>query len=178
MRANWPAHLTLLYLITWSSLSPSYCYFCEQKRTCLLCCYECTPHIHFRSRSVSFMLQVLIGQFYLFTTPDMRNTVSLQIATSFSHLLVFIRAGWSWVQVPVGAGNFSVHHRLQTALGPSHPPIQWLPEVLCLGVKRSGHEADNSPPSSAKVKNAWRYTYTPPIRLHCVVLSSKKAQGL
>jgi hypothetical protein len=29
------------------------------------------------------------------------------------------------------------------------------------GVKCPGHEAEYSPPSSAKVKNAWRYTSTP-----------------
>jgi hypothetical protein len=43
--------------------------------------------------------------------------------------------------------------------------------ALSLGVKRPGHEADHSPQSSAKVKNAWSYTSTPPIRLHGVVLS-------
>jgi len=29
------------------------------------------------------------------------------------------------------------------------------------GVKRPGREADHSPPSSSKVKNAWNYTPTP-----------------
>jgi len=29
------------------------------------------------------------------------------------------------------------------------------------GVKRPGREADHSTPSSAEVKNAWRYTSTP-----------------
>jgi hypothetical protein len=29
-------------------------------------------------------------------------------------------------------------------------------------VKRPGREADNSPPSSAKVKSAWSYTSTSP----------------
>jgi hypothetical protein len=38
------------------------------------------------------------------------------------------------------------------------------------GVKWPGREADHSPPSSVEVKNAWRYTSTPPIRLHDVVL--------
>jgi hypothetical protein len=37
-------------------------------------------------------------------------------------------------------------------------------------VKRSGDEADHSPPSSAEVKNAWSCTSTPPIRLRGVVL--------
>jgi hypothetical protein len=61
------------------------------------------------------------------------------------------------------------------ALGPTQPPIQWVPGALSLGVKRPGREADHSPPSSAEVKNAWSYTSTPPICLRGVVLS--KAQG-
>jgi hypothetical protein len=40
----------------------------------------------------------------------------------------------------------------RTALGPTHPPIQWVPGALSLGVKRSGREVDHSPPSSAEVK--------------------------
>jgi hypothetical protein len=36
-----------------------------------------------------------------------------------------------------------------------------VPGTLPLGVKRPGREADHSPPSSAKVKNAWSYTSTP-----------------
>jgi hypothetical protein len=38
------------------------------------------------------------------------------------------------------------------ALGPTQPPIQWVPWALSLGVKRLGREADHSPPSSAEVK--------------------------
>jgi hypothetical protein len=40
----------------------------------------------------------------------------------------------------------------RTALGPTQPPIQWVPGDLSLGVKRPGREADHSPPSSAEVK--------------------------
>jgi hypothetical protein len=47
--------------------------------------------------------------------------------------------------------------------------IQWVPDVPSLGVKRLGHEADHSYPSSAEVKNAWSYTSTPPIFFHGVV---------
>jgi hypothetical protein len=57
------------------------------------------------------------------------------------------------------------------ALGPTQPPIQWVPGALSVGVKRLGREADGSPLSSAEVKNAWFYTSTPPIRLHGVVLN-------
>jgi hypothetical protein len=48
-----------------------------------------------------------------------------------------------------------------TALGSTQPPIQWVPGVLSLGVKRPGREADHSPPSIVEVKNAWSYTSTP-----------------
>jgi hypothetical protein len=64
---------------------------------------------------------------------------------------------------------FTIMSRM--AAGPTQPPIQWVPGALSLGVKRPGHEADHSPPSSAEVKNAWGYTSTPPICLHGVVPS-------
>jgi hypothetical protein len=41
---------------------------------------------------------------------------------------------------------------------------------LSSGINRPGREADHSPPSSAEVKNAWRYT-SGPIRIHGMVLS-------
>jgi len=44
-------------------------------------------------------------------------------------------------------------------------------QVLSLGVKRPGREADYSSSSSAEVKNAWSCTSIPPIRLHAVVFS-------
>jgi hypothetical protein len=59
----------------------------------------------------------------------------------------------------------------RSVLGPTQPPIQWVPGALSLGVKRPGREVDHSPPSSAEVKNACSYTSTPPIRLLGVVLS-------
>jgi hypothetical protein len=40
----------------------------------------------------------------------------------------------------------------RTALGPTQPPIQWVPGALSLGVKRQGREADHSPSSGAEVK--------------------------
>jgi len=53
----------------------------------------------------------------------------------------------------------------------THPPIQCVPGALFLGEEWLGHEADNSPPSSAEVKSEWNYTSTPPICLHGIVLS-------
>jgi hypothetical protein len=47
------------------------------------------------------------------------------------------------------------------ALVPTHPPIQWIPWVISLGIKRPELESDHSPPFSAEVKNAWNYTFIP-----------------
>jgi hypothetical protein len=50
----------------------------------------------------------------------------------------------------LGIVHFTTASR--TALGPTQPPIQWVPGVLSQGVKRPGREVDHSPPSSAEVK--------------------------
>jgi hypothetical protein len=47
-------------------------------------------------------------------------------------------------------------------LGPTQPPVQWVPGALSPEIKRSGSEADHSPPSGADVKNTWIYTPTCP----------------
>jgi hypothetical protein len=60
-----------------------------------------------------------------------------------------------------GPGIFLFTSASRRALGPTRPPIQWVPGALSLEVKRLGREADHSPPSSAEVKNAWSYTFTP-----------------
>jgi hypothetical protein len=57
------------------------------------------------------------------------------------------------------------------ALGPTQPPIQWVPGALFLGVKRPGREADHSPPYSAEIKERVELYLNSPIRLHGVVLS-------
>jgi hypothetical protein len=73
-----------------------------------------------------------------------------------------------------GLGIFPFTTASRLALGPTQPPIQWVPGVLSLGVKQQEHEADHSTPSSAKVKKVSSYTSTPPILLHGVVLNEKK----
>jgi hypothetical protein len=47
------------------------------------------------------------------------------------------------------------------ALGSTQPPIQWAPAALTRQLKRSGREADDSPPSNGDVMNAWSYTSLP-----------------
>jgi hypothetical protein len=51
---------------------------------------------------------------------------------------------------------------VQTALGWTRPPIQWVLAALSPGVKQQGREADHSPLASAKIKKMWIYTSTPP----------------
>jgi hypothetical protein len=67
----------------------------------------------------------------------------------------------SRVRFPVGAGNFTLHHRVQNGSG-AHPASYPMDTGDSFpGGKAAGHEADQSPPSSAGVKNAWSYTSTP-----------------
>jgi hypothetical protein len=71
----------------------------------------------------------------------------------------------------VVAGNFSLHHRVQTG-SVAHPASYPMGTRGCFpGGKAAGCEADHSPPSIAEVRNAWNYTSTPPIRPHGVVLN-------
>jgi hypothetical protein len=57
------------------------------------------------------------------------------------------------------------------AVGSTQPPIQWVPGAFSLKVKRPGREADQSPPSSAEVKECVELYLHSPIHLHGVVLS-------
>jgi hypothetical protein len=51
------------------------------------------------------------------------------------------------------------------ALGPTQPPVQWVPGVLSPGIKaRPGRDADHSPPSSVDVENEYElYVLSPQV---------------
>jgi hypothetical protein len=49
-------------------------------------------------------------------------------------------------------GIFLLTITSRTVLGPTQPPIQWVPGALSLGVRRLGREADHSSPDSSKFK--------------------------
>jgi hypothetical protein len=51
-----------------------------------------------------------------------------------------------------GLGIFLFTTASRKALGPTQPPIQWVPGALTLDVKWPGRESDHSPPSSAEVE--------------------------
>jgi hypothetical protein len=67
-----------------------------------------------------------------------------------------LRAGW----VPAGAGNFSLHCRVQTGFGAHRASIPMGTRGSFLGVRWAGREANHSPQSSSEVKNAWSHTST------------------
>jgi hypothetical protein len=59
----------------------------------------------------------------------------------------------SWFRLPARElGIFLFTTASRTALGPTCPPIQWVPGSLSLGLKQPGPGTDHLPPSSAKVK--------------------------
>jgi hypothetical protein len=60
-----------------------------------------------------------------------------------------------------GRDFFSSPPRLDRQWGPHSLPSNGY-QGLSPGGKADGHEADHSPPSNVEVKNAWRYTSTPP----------------
>jgi hypothetical protein len=70
-----------------------------------------------------------------------------------------------------GAAGWTTASAFRPVLGLTQPPIQWIPGVLSLWIKRPGREVRHSHPSSAEVKNVWSSTPTLSIRLHGVVFN-------
>jgi hypothetical protein len=67
-----------------------------------------------------------------------------------------------------GLGIFLFTTASRTALGPTQPPIQWVPRALSLGVKQPGSDANLSPPSSAEVKECMElYLHSPNTPSRC-----------
>jgi hypothetical protein len=99
----------------------------------------------------------------------------------YLHLQHEIKAAWSsetLVSCHITTGHHNAEHHDQKLLGiqsNDQRPIQWVTGALSLGIKRPGREADHSPPSSAKVKNAWSYTSAP--RYALMAWCSVKARG-
>jgi hypothetical protein len=56
------------------------------------------------------------------------------------------------IRFPAGAGNFSLHYRVQNGSGANSASYPMGTRDLSLGVKWPEREANHSPPSSAEVK--------------------------
>lgn len=98
-----------------------------------------------------------------------RNTDSLVI------LVTRLLAGRLWNRglIPYSRTECSLH-RFTPAVGSPQPPIQRLLGGLYPGLKRPGRQSNQSPPSSVKVKNAWRYTSTPCVFMAWCVIKCKE----
>jgi hypothetical protein len=84
----------------------------------------------------------------------------------------------SGVRFPAGLGIFLLTIVSRMALGPTQPPIQWVPGALslALGVWRPGVKLTTHLPLVPTSENAWSYTSTPQYAF-MAWCSSKKAQG-
>jgi hypothetical protein len=61
---------------------------------------------------------------------------------------------------PAEARGFYPLQRPSMFWGSTQPRIKWILRTLPPRVRRSGHEADHSPPSSAEIENDWSCTST------------------
>ena len=72
-----------------------------------------------------------------------------------------LSTGWT-VRGSNPGGGRDFPHASRPALGSTQPPVQSVPGVSFLGVKRSGRGVDHPPPSSAEVKERVElYLYSP-----------------
>jgi hypothetical protein len=121
--------------------------------------------MHINRCSFSFEYQ-LREQFYNVTIRCKSRDSSVGIALGYG-----LDDRGSRDRFPAGAGNFSLHHRVQNGSG-AHPASYPMGTRGCfLRVKRPGCEADHSPPFLAEVKKCVELYLHSPIRLHGVVLS-------
>jgi hypothetical protein len=80
----------------------------------------------------------------------------------------------NWEQCHEGkGGRAGIIHKFLTSVTNvvSGQFIHWVPGALSPGIMLPEREADHSHPSSAEVKSAWSYTFTPPMCLLSMVLS-------
>jgi hypothetical protein len=82
-----------------------------------------------------------------------------------------LRAEWSGVRDPGGAGNFYTQHRVQTGSGTHLSSYPVGTRGSFPGIKRPEWEANHTPPSSAEVIEEGSYTSSSPIHLHGIVFN-------
>jgi hypothetical protein len=111
----------------------------------------------------------------LWTSSRSQNLFFLRFVLNFRSLkfieIIAINLIHDWLRAGSPRGRSSSPGRVKNylfskssrlALRSTQPPIQLVPGALSPGVKRTGREADHSPPTSAEVEEMWIYTSTPP----------------
>jgi hypothetical protein len=78
-------------------------------------------------------------------------------------------AGWSGIQIPGEARDFSFYKMFRLALDPTQPlfGVYW---GSFSGVKWLGHDGNHSLLSGVEVKNEWSCTFAPPVLVLGVIL--------
>jgi hypothetical protein len=66
----------------------------------------------------------------------------------------------------LGMGKDIFSKTSRKAVGPTLPPVQYVPRVLSLVVRQPEHEPNAFPSSSAAFKNVWSYTSVTPTYLY------------
>jgi hypothetical protein len=79
---------------------------------------------------------------------------------------------------PAGAGNFSLHHRVQNGSWAHTASYPMGTRGSFPGVKRPVREADHPLHLVPRSKNEWSYSSTPPILFHGMVLSQSTGTTL
>jgi hypothetical protein len=121
---------------------------------------------HFSACPVYVICMSLGPMWILFFALDVPH-VYIYISSVLKFLLVNCRVQDSpvikrWAMDRMTGGSSSGRGwEFLPALGPTQPPIQRVPGIIFLGIKRPKREADHSPPDSAEVKNSWSYTSPP-----------------
>ena len=85
----------------------------------------------------------------------------MQLWAGIAQSLQRLTTGWT-VRGSNAGGGRDFSHLSRPALGPTQPPVKWIPG-LSRGKERPERAADPSPPSSAVVMKGQSYTSTPPM---------------
>jgi hypothetical protein len=130
--------------------------------TCCFLLFFCQKICYSKAGNANLLVpgcQIFIKSYLL-----IRNGTSLPCCASTT---------W-WIYLCLLIFPFTTASRL--TLGPTQPPIQWVPAALSMEVKRPQREANHPPPCSAEVNNAWSYTSAPQYAF-MVWRSVKKSTG-
>jgi hypothetical protein len=76
-----------------------------------------------------------------------------------------LRAEPSGDRTPAGTEGLLFCKTTRAPLGPTQPPVRWIPGFY-EGVKLLGRDVDHSPSPSGEVKNEWSYTSNPAVCFH------------